>query len=125
MSSAYPKARIEALGDGVFAVAMTLLALDVRFPDGFAPTSSAELLAGAAALWPKVFPYALSFWVLGERWLALIQVRASDRDDGFGYGRWWLLYLFLVTCVPFTSSVVGRYTSLAPAIWLYAATSAR
>ena len=53
--SAYPKARIEALGDGVFSVAMTLLALDIRFPDDFEPKSSAEFLAGAAALWPKFF----------------------------------------------------------------------
>jgi hypothetical protein len=31
-----------------------------------------------------------------------------------------LLYLLLITCVPFTTIVVGRYASLAPAIWLYA-----
>jgi uncharacterized membrane protein len=118
--SAYPKARIEALGDGVFSVAMTLLALDVRFPDDFEPKSSAEFLAGAAALWPKFFPYALSFWVLGARWLALIQSRRADRDYAAGYGRLWLAYLFLVTCVPFTTIAVGRYASLAPAIWFYA-----
>ena len=122
--SAFPKARIEALGDGVFSVAMTLLALDVRFPDDFQPKSSAEFLAGAAALWPKFFPYALSFWVLGARWLALIQIRTGDRDYETGYRRWWLLYLFLVTCVPFTTIAFGRYASLAPAIWFYAGNAA-
>lgn len=115
-----PKARVEALGDGVFGVAMTLLALDVRFPEGFAPQTSAEFMAGAAALWPKFFPYALSFWVLGLRWLALVQARPGDRDYGAGYGRWWLFYLFLVTCVPFTTIAVGRYANLAPAVWFYA-----
>jgi hypothetical protein len=33
---------------------------------------------------------------------------------------WWLLYLFLITCVPFTTIVVGRFAHFAPAIWLYA-----
>ena len=118
--NAYPKDRIQALGDGVFSVAMTLLALDVRFPDDFQPKSSAEFLAAAAALWPKFVPYALSFWVLGKRWLTLLQYRSADRDYPVGYGRWWLLYLFLVTCVPFTTIAVSRYIDFAPAIWFYA-----
>ena len=61
--------RLAALSDGIFAVAMTLLVLDVRFPDDFSPNTTTEFLAGAAALWPKFLPYALSFWVLGARWL--------------------------------------------------------
>src|ERR1700688_1104859 len=32
----------------------------------------------------------------------------------------WLLYLLLITCVPFTTIVVGRFAHLPPAIWLYA-----
>jgi uncharacterized membrane protein len=120
----YPKARMEALCDGIFAVAMTLLALDVRFPDDFHPANTAEFLDGVSALFPKLLPYALSFWVLGLRWLAMIRVRNSE--DGFpaAYGKWLLLYLFLVTCVPFTTIAVGRYVSLPPAIWLYAGNTA-
>jgi len=40
----YPKARIEALSDGIFAVAMTILILDVRLPDDLHPSSSDALL---------------------------------------------------------------------------------
>ena len=36
------------------------------------------------------------------------------------YVNWWLLYLLLITCVPFSTIVVGRFASLPPAIWLYA-----
>jgi uncharacterized membrane protein len=35
-----------------------------------------------------------------------------------------MLYLLLITCVPFTTIVVGRYASLAPAVWLYAGNTA-
>jgi uncharacterized membrane protein len=120
----YPKARMEALCDGIFEVEMTLLALDVRFPDNFNPATSAELLDGVSALFPKFLPYALSFWVLGLRWLAMIRVRNSEEFFPSEYGKWLLLYLFLVTCVPFTTIAVGRFVSLPPAIWLYAGNTA-
>ena len=42
----YPKARLDALSDGIFAVAMTLLVLDVRLPEDFHPHNAAELLKG-------------------------------------------------------------------------------
>ena len=38
--------------------------------------------------------------------------------------RWWLVYLLLVTCVPFSTFVVGRFPNLAPAVWLYAGNTA-
>jgi uncharacterized membrane protein len=121
---AYPKARIEAFGDGIFAVAMTLLVLDVRLPDDFHPADGAELLHGIAALFPKFLPFALSFWVLGLRWLALVRLKSAGESYGSGYGAWWLLYLFFVTCTPFTTMIVGRYIQFAPAIWLYAGNTA-
>ena len=43
---------------------------------------------------------------------------------GWHYARWWLLYLLLITCVPFTTIVAGRHAALAPAIWLYAGNTA-
>jgi uncharacterized membrane protein len=120
----YPRARMDALCDGIFSVAMTLLVLDVRLPENFHPTSNAELYRGLIDLEPKLLPYLLSFWVLGVRWLSSAQVRSQDEYMNQNYVRWWLLYLLLITCVPFTTIVVGRYSSLAPAVWLYAANTA-
>jgi uncharacterized membrane protein len=120
MVAMFSKARLDTLSDGIFAVAMTLLVLDVRLPEEFHPRDGAELLEGLAGLWPKLLPYLLSFGVLGLRWLSNIQVRSRADHVGREYVNWWLLYLLLITCVPFTTIVVGRYASLAPAIWLYA-----
>jgi uncharacterized membrane protein len=116
----FSKARLDTLSDGVFGVAMTLLILDVRLPDDFHPDTAGELLRGLAGLWPKIFPYALSFGVLGLRWLANVEVRSRAEFVNREYVNWWLLYLLLITCVPFTTIVVGRFAHLAPAIWLYA-----
>jgi uncharacterized membrane protein len=116
----FSKMRLDTLSDGVFAVAMTLLVLDVRLPDDFHPRDGGELTDALIGLWPKFFPYLLSFAVLGLRWLANIEVRSRTEYLNREYANWWLLYLLLITCVPFSTIVVGRYGSLAPAVWLYA-----
>jgi uncharacterized membrane protein len=116
----FSKARLDTLSDGIFAVAMTLLVLDVRLPDDFHPRDGSELVGGLANLWPKFLPYLLSFSVLGLRWLADVQVRTRAEYVDREYVNWWLSYLMLITCVPFSTVVVGRFAHLAPAIWLYA-----
>jgi uncharacterized membrane protein len=116
----FSKARLDTLSDGIFGVVMTLLILDVRLPDDFHPKDAGELLRGLADLWPKFFPYLLSFCVLGLRWLSNVEVRSRAEYVNREYVNWWLLYLFLITCAPFTTIVVGRFGYLAPAVWLYA-----
>ena len=116
----FSKARLDTLSDGIFGVAMTLLILDVRLPDEFHPKDGAELLQGLLDLWPKVLPYVISFGVLGLRWLSNIEVRTRAEYVNREYVNWWLLYLVLITCVPLSTIVVGRFAHLAPAIWLYA-----
>lgn len=117
----YPRARIDALTDGVFAVAMTLLVLDVHLPEEFHPHDANGLLDGLRGLTSKFVPYVISFLVLGLRWLSNVQVRSRGEFFGREYVVWWLFYLLLITCVPFSTMVVGRFAGFAPAIWLYAA----
>ena len=116
-------ARLDALSDGLFGVAMTLLVLDLRLPEDFHPADGQELLKALLALAPKFFPYALSFLVLGLRWRSLVRTRTAE-SFGMGYFYWWLAFLLLVTCVPFSTTVVGRFPNLAPAVWLYAGNTA-
>jgi uncharacterized membrane protein len=116
----FSKARLDTLSDGIFGVAMTLLVLDVRLPEDFRPHDAGELMQGIADLWPKFLPYVVSFGVLGLRWLSNIEVRLRGEFVSREYANWWLLYHLLITCVPFTAIVVGRFGHFAPAIWLYA-----
>ena len=99
---------------------MTLLVLDVRLPEDFHPRDSSELMKGLVELWPKFIPYVISFFVLGLRWLANIEVRTRAETFNRGLATWLLVYLLLITFVPFSTMVVGRFASLEPAIWLYA-----
>ena len=120
----YPKARIEALTDGILAVAMTILILDVRLPDDFHPADGSALLRTIEDLWPKFVPYLISFFVLGNNWLTNILLKSGEEFVSRGYAARTLLYLFLATCLPFSTTVLGRFGHLAPAVWLYAADSA-
>ena len=119
----YPKSRIDALTDGLFGVAMTILVLDVRLPETF-HSDPTGLVAALKDLWPKFVPYVLSFYVLGSTWLANIKLRSTAESVGKRYVSSWLLYLSIATCLPFSTSVVGQFAHLKPAVWLYSANMA-
>lgn len=117
----YPRHRLDALADGIYGVAMTLLVLEIRIPDGVDFTSDRELIALLVSLIPKLWPYALSFAVLSGRWRAIVVGRTSHAPVGTRYVNWSLIHLFLVTMMPFSTLVIGRFASLAPGIWVYTA----
>jgi uncharacterized membrane protein len=110
--------RVQALADGVFAVAMTLLVLDVRLPVTHASDSHA-LWTQLTALGPNVAAYVLSFTMLGTFWLALHTVlelcARSDRMLAWAV----LGFLFFVTTLPFTASVLADHVHVSLAVVLY------
>jgi uncharacterized membrane protein len=120
----YPRSRLDALGDGIYSVAMTLLVLDIRLPDDFVPRGDGDLMHALLGLWGKFVPYALSFVVLGLRWLSTVRVRTRSETVALGYAPWWIVHMLLITCVPFSTMVLGRYAQFAPAVWLYAGNTA-
>ncbi|HUZ01449.1 MAG TPA: TMEM175 family protein [Thermomicrobiaceae bacterium] len=112
--------RLAALSDGVFAVAMTLLVLDLRVPD-LPPNHAATALAHSLlALWPHYLTYALSFVVVGAFWMGhhqtLLLLRRIDR--GFVWLN--LLFLLCISAVPFVTAVYGRYGGEPVAAAVYA-----
>ncbi len=118
--AAIPKLRLDALTDGVFAVAMTLLVIDLRLPEGFHPRDGRELVHGLAALGNQALVYVVSFYVLGLRWFGIVRSSPRGEEVNDRYTRTALVNLLLTTFVPFTTMVVGRYPSFVPAVWGYA-----
>jgi uncharacterized membrane protein len=114
------KLRLDALTDGVFAVAMTLLVIDLKLPEHFHPANAQELLRGLADLHTQFLVYVVSFLVLGLRWMSLAKLSRLHETIDDRYVHCALAHLLLITFVPFSTMVVGRYGMLAPAIWLYA-----
>lgn len=118
--AAIPKLRLDALTDGVFAVAMTLLVIDLRLPEGFNPRDGRQLVQGLSALGSQAMVYVVSFYVLGLRWFGIVRSSPRGEEVNERYTRTALINLLLTTFVPFTTMVVGRYPSFVPAVWGYA-----
>lgn len=108
--------RIQFFSDAVFAIAMTLLVLEIRLPETDGELSWAAL----AALWPQVFAYALSFAIIGINWVThhrkfLVIVRFDGRLMVIN-----LILLGFVALLPFPTSVLSDYGDSTPVVVLYA-----
>ena len=110
--------RIEYFSDAVFAIAMTLLVLDIRLP----AVEPDKLWPAILDLWPQFFAYALSFLVLALNWVFHHRkFRVIRSYDG---GLIWinLVFLLFVALLPFPTSVLSEYGSVGDAgVVLYAA----
>ena len=110
-----PRARLETLGDGVFAIAMTVLVLGIAVPD----VPRGELWTHLVHLWPKFASYALSFVMLGVLWIGhYYQFRYIERVDRTLI---WinLMWLLTVTFLPFCAGVLGNSYDDPVAVVLY------
>lgn len=115
------KGRVEALTDGIMAVAMTILVLDIKFDGTEAITTDGHLLSHLLDVERTFTVYLTSFIVLGMFWVAHhIQFHFVRRVDR---GLLWinLAFMLLVTIVPFTTSVMIDYEQLMVPILLYGA----
>jgi uncharacterized membrane protein len=113
--------RIIFFSDAVFAIAITILVLDIRLPDGLSP---AELPAQVLALSPKYLSYVISFLVLAVYWQAHYRVFRPIR--GYDGTLLWLNFLFLmaVAFLPFPTSLLGEYSGEQVSVVIYAANAA-
>jgi uncharacterized membrane protein len=100
--------RLVFFSDAVFAIAITLLALDIRLPPGEGRLTNQELLSRLLGLGPAYLSYAISFLVIGSFWMAHHRMfRTVTSYDG----RFVFLNLFLlmsIAFVPFPTSVLSE-----------------
>jgi uncharacterized membrane protein len=122
-----PNLRLETFCDGVYAIALTLLIIDVRIPVTTAIGSSADLWLALKHLLPSVFAFVLSFGIIFISWVNHHEaMRLVDKSSHpFIYANGFLL--LGVVFVPFPTALLGQnlLTSHAsPAVVLYSATGA-
>ena len=109
------KSRLEAFSDGVFAIVITLLILDIRFPD----VDYSQFGATLVSLLPRILAYVMSFIIIGVYWVthhnSMHAMRKTDRSF------LWLniLLLLCISFIPFPTSLLGRYPFQAGPIIIY------
>lgn len=111
--------RIEAISDGVFAIAMTLLVLDIHVPVSEAIHSEGDLMHAFCSLTPKLLTYFLSFLTLGIFWTGQsAQYSYIERSDR--HLNWIsLFFLLAVSILPFTTAFLGEFIHFRFAIGVY------
>jgi uncharacterized membrane protein len=112
--------RLETLSDGVFAVAMTLLILDIKLPPISNDVSAAEYGSEIWALWPKVGVFVLSFVVLARAWELHRYVFSFliRYDHTLIYLN--MAYLMAIVFLPFSTSLVGEHSRFEISAVIYA-----
>jgi uncharacterized membrane protein len=101
-------ARLEAFSDGVFAIALTILVLDLRLPP-LENATSGDLIHEVLDLWPSYFAFALSFATILIMWINHhARMNLIARIDGllmFANG----LVLFMIVTLAFPTGLLGEH----------------
>jgi uncharacterized membrane protein len=111
--------RLAALSDGVFAVAMTLLVLDLHAPAMEAIHSERDLARALIPLAPRLLVYMMSFLTLGIFWVGqqtqLNAMGGSNRDLSWIH----LGFLFAVSLMPFSTALMAEFIAYRLALLVY------
>lgn len=114
--------RIEAFSDGVFAIVITLLVLELHTPEIQNKADWAELFYALYALAPKFLGYVLSFFFVAVFWVSHHQFFTTLNFSKRGL--LWInnLFLFFVTFIPFPTGVLGAYLNNKTAVIFFGLT---
>jgi TMEM175 potassium channel family protein len=116
------KGRFDAFSDGVFAIAITVLVLEIHIPDHLGDGGDASMRAYLATIGGSLLTYALSFMTVGTVWLnhhsTFVQVKFVDRTANLLN----LVLLLIVCFLPYPTALLSRYGPLPSSTALYGAT---
>jgi uncharacterized membrane protein len=111
--------RIAALSDGLFAIAMTLIVLEIHVPAASAIHGEADLAHALFALAPRIVMYLMSFLALGIFWVGqqtqLNHLAEADRDLTWIH----LAFLAAVAVMPFSTELLGEFITYRTAMLVY------
>jgi len=113
------KQRLETLIDGVYAIAMTVMVLNLSVPAGRNISSTADLLRALPDLGSQILAYVISYLILASSWMRnnrdMLRLNSVNRP----LARSLLLTLLFVCLVPFTTALMNDYSGLVVAEMLF------
>lgn len=111
--------RLDGLVDGIFAIVMTLLIIEIRVPEFHEQTNNGQLWDSLTKLAPLFLSYILSFSLLFTYWRACCYVMANAKSFTPKLTNNLALFLFFIGLIPFTTHLIGRYNYTTLAIFWY------
>lgn len=114
------KQRIEALSDGLYAIVLTLLVLELKLPPVGEALTNDQLIHALKELLPKAMSWLLSFWVVAILWVSQVRIYHLVHSLSKAMIRLELLQLAAVSLMPFSTALIGEHGHLVAAQVLYA-----
>ena len=118
VSTPLPKSRLEALTDGIFAVTMTLLVLDLKFPEHVFDREASAWSAMVATL-NRFDDYVISFVALCIFWLAHLRLLRRLKEPDMLFVWLNLIFLLMTTFLPALTALIGENPTHPRAAILY------
>lgn len=111
--------RMLFFSDAVFAIAITLLALELKLPTEAPIVSQSELIDALGEVLPKFIAFIASFFLIGQTWIE--HHRMGRFVEAYDRGLLWrnLLLLLFVSMIPFAAALIGDYARLPIATTIY------
>ena len=100
--------RMVLFSDAVFAIVITLMAIEIHIPDNMRFDTSEQLMTELIHLLPSIVAYTASFFYIGFTWYQHLQVFSLLKDYDKGLVIRNLLMLFFIGFFPFSASLVAR-----------------
>jgi uncharacterized membrane protein len=112
--------RLLALSDGVVAISLTLLVLELKVPPLTDPNSASELATQLGQDTDKLLSYLISFYVIANFWLIHHRVFRQLTGQRESLAWWNFIFLFTISIMPFTSDLLGEYSENPLAVTIFA-----
>ncbi|HSB00538.1 MAG TPA: TMEM175 family protein [Anaerolineales bacterium] len=111
--------RIIFFSDAVMAIAITLLAIDLKLPQIDPSHALTEVPGQLATIRPNFMAFFISFVVIGIYWISHHRYFAYIKRYDVRLMVLNLMFLFFIVCMPFVASLLGQYTSVPIVLILY------
>lgn len=116
--------RVISLSDGVFAIAMTLLVLDLKHPSLDASADKSILTTALVEQTPRFISWILSFAILCRLWITHHGLMTAGETRSRGFMTWNFLFLGAVAFIPFPTSLLSEHHDQALSVFIFSATYA-
>ena len=120
--TAFSSGRINALSDGVFAIAMTLLVLDLKLPPLEPLADRSVVTAFVVEQFPRFVSWILSFAILCRLWIIHHGLLRTGNTRSSSFMTWNFVFLGVIAFIPFPASFISEHHDQALSVFIFSAT---
>jgi len=120
--STFSSGRINSLSDAVFAIAMTLLVLDLKLPPLDPSAGRSVVTADVVEQFPRFISWILSFAILCRLWIIHHGLLRTGNTRSSSFMTWNLVFLGAIAFIPFPASLLSEHHDQAFSVFIFSAT---